>query len=68
MNVMDDTLIEALELDCKVHGIYVMSSKSEVGLLMVLNFAFIKGKFNGSAFKLFGLQHGVFNDDGDVDC
>lgn len=58
VNVMDDALTEAPELNSKVvgraQGIYASASQSEVGLLMVLNFAFTEGEFNGSALSVLG--------------
>ncbi|KAJ0087870.1 hypothetical protein Patl1_32907 [Pistacia atlantica] len=71
VNVMDDALTEAPEPGSKVvgraQGIYASASQSELGLLMVLNFAFTEGKFNGSALRHFGPQHGVFDSEGDAD-
>ncbi|KAK4281788.1 hypothetical protein QN277_013240 [Acacia crassicarpa] len=38
----------------KAQGIYASAAQDEVGLLMVLNFAFIEGKYNGSYLSLLG--------------
>ncbi|MED6127667.1 hypothetical protein PIB30_090185 [Stylosanthes scabra] len=38
----------------KAQGIYASASQDELGLLMVLNFAFMEGKYNGSTMSLLG--------------
>ncbi|XAR54421.1 hypothetical protein NMG60_11029538 [Bertholletia excelsa] len=35
-------------------GMYALASKSDTGLLMVMNFVFFEGRFNGSAISLRG--------------
>ncbi|KAE8125310.1 hypothetical protein FH972_020134 [Carpinus fangiana] len=56
--VMDDPLTERPELSSKLvgraQGIYASASQSEVGLLMVLNFDFMEGKYNGSSLSVLG--------------
>ncbi|XP_054781926.1 dirigent protein 22-like [Prosopis cineraria] len=38
----------------KAQGIYASAAQDEVGLLMVMNFAFMEGKYNGSTLSLLG--------------
>ncbi|KAK6941961.1 Dirigent protein [Dillenia turbinata] len=38
----------------KAQGIYGSADQKEVGLLMVLNLAFVEGKYNGSTLSMFG--------------
>ncbi|OMO68830.1 Plant disease resistance response protein [Corchorus olitorius] len=38
----------------KAQGIYASASQDELGFLMVLNFAFMEGKYNGSSLSLLG--------------
>ncbi|XP_065847107.1 dirigent protein 22-like [Euphorbia lathyris] len=38
----------------RAQGIYASASQNEVGLLMVLNFAFMEGKYNGSNLSVLG--------------
>ncbi|XVF07417.1 hypothetical protein REPUB_Repub06bG0137100 [Reevesia pubescens] len=38
----------------KAQGIYASASQDELGLLMLMNFAFMEGKFNGSSLSLLG--------------
>ncbi|KAK3204956.1 hypothetical protein Dsin_019002 [Dipteronia sinensis] len=33
----------------RAQGLYALASQEEIGLLMVMNFAFIEGKYNGSS-------------------
>lgn len=58
MNMIDDPLTEGPELSSKMlgraQGFYAAASQQEVGLLMAMNFAFIKGKYNGSTFTVLG--------------
>lgn len=53
-----DPLTEGPELSSKMlgraQGFYAAASQQEVGLLMAMNFAFIKGKYNGSTFTVLG--------------
>ncbi|XP_057513436.1 dirigent protein 22-like [Actinidia eriantha] len=54
----DDPLTEGLEPGSKVvgraQGIYALASQHDSGLLMVMNFAFVEGRFNGSALSILG--------------
>lgn len=56
--MMDDPLTEEPESDSKIvgraQGIYASASQTEVGFLMVLNFAFTTGKYNGSVLSVLG--------------
>ncbi|KAI9152748.1 hypothetical protein LWI28_000358 [Acer negundo] len=62
--IMDDPLTVAPELTSKMvgraQGIYASASQSNFGLLMVLNFAFMEGKFNGSNLSVLG-RNAVFS-------
>ncbi|KAF9608952.1 hypothetical protein IFM89_012120 [Coptis chinensis] len=62
MMITDDPLIEGLELTSKLvgkaQGIYASAAQKESGLLMVLNYAFMEGKYNGS----------TSSNKGDVNC
>lgn len=61
---MDDPLTVEPNLNSKIvgraQGIYASASQSEVGFLMVLNFAFTEGKFNGSNLSVLG-RNAVFS-------
>ncbi|KAK8705261.1 hypothetical protein V6N13_048867 [Hibiscus sabdariffa] len=54
----DDPLTEAPERNSKLvgkaQGIYASAAQDEVGFLMVMNFAFMEGKYNGSSLSLLG--------------
>ncbi|KDP34475.1 hypothetical protein JCGZ_12758 [Jatropha curcas] len=56
--MIDDPLTVSPNLSSKLvgraQGMYASASQSEDGLLMVLNFAFMDGKFNGSALSVLG--------------
>lgn len=56
--VMDDPLTVGPEYSSKVvgygQGIYAWASQQEAALLMVLNFAFVEGKYNGSNLSILG--------------
>ncbi|XP_044506648.1 dirigent protein 22-like [Mangifera indica] len=62
--MMDDPLTVEPNLNSKIvgraQGIYASASQSEVGFLMVLNFAFTEGKFNGSNLSVLG-RNAVFS-------
>ncbi|KAM6547875.1 hypothetical protein CsatB_019551 [Cannabis sativa] len=62
--VIDDPLTEGPEPNSKVvgraQGIYASASQSDVGLLMVLNYVFTEGKFNGSTLSILG-RNAVFS-------
>ena len=56
--MMDDPLTVGPEPSSKLvgraQGIYASASQEEMGLLMVLNFAFMEGKYNGSTLSVLG--------------
>lgn len=56
--MMDDPLTVGPESSSKqvgrAQGIYASASLSELGLLMVLNYAFTEGKYNGSTLSILG--------------
>ncbi|KAF8411950.1 hypothetical protein HHK36_004508 [Tetracentron sinense] len=56
--MMDDPLTEGPEpnstLVGKAQGFYGSASQNEYGLLMVLNFVFMEGKYNGSTLSVLG--------------
>ncbi|XP_010058342.2 pterocarpan synthase 1-like [Eucalyptus grandis] len=55
---MTDPLNEGPELSSKIvdlaRGLYASSSLSEIGLLMVKNYFFTEGKYNGSTLSVLG--------------
>ncbi|CAK9322921.1 unnamed protein product [Citrullus colocynthis] len=54
----DDPLTERPEIGSKLlgraQGLYAGASQSEFGFLMVMNFAFVEGKYNGSYLSILG--------------
>ncbi|KAF8403941.1 hypothetical protein HHK36_012048 [Tetracentron sinense] len=58
VSIIDDALTEGPELSSKLlgraQGLYSSASKSEVGLFMAMNFAFMVGKYNGSTITILG--------------
>ncbi|PON35776.1 Disease resistance response protein [Trema orientale] len=62
--VMDDPLTEGPEPNSRpvgrAQGIYSSASQSDVGLLMVLNYVFTEGEFNGSTLSILG-RNAVFS-------
>nr|CAN76752.1 hypothetical protein VITISV_009422 [Vitis vinifera] len=56
--MMDDPLTVGPEPSSKLvgraQGIYASASQEEIGFLMVLNFAFMEGKYNGSTLSVLG--------------
>ena len=58
VRMMDDPLTILPENTSKVvgraQGIYGSASQSEIGLLMVLNYVFTEGKYNGSTLSVLG--------------
>ncbi|KAK7336682.1 hypothetical protein VNO77_17228 [Canavalia gladiata] len=58
VNMADDPLTVGPEPGSKVvgkaQGIYGSAAQDELGLLMVMNFAFTEGKYNGSTLSLLG--------------
>ena len=63
--MIDDPLTAKPQLSSKpvgrAQGIYASASQTDVGLLMVLNFAFTEGKYNGSTLSVLG-RNTVFSD------
>ncbi|CAL0302517.1 unnamed protein product [Lupinus luteus] len=58
VTMTDDPLTSGPELESKLvgkaQGIYASAAQDEVGLLMVMNFAFTEGQFNGSTLSVLG--------------
>ncbi|XP_010273310.1 PREDICTED: dirigent protein 22-like [Nelumbo nucifera] len=56
--MMDDPLTETLEATSKLvgrcQGFYAYASQSEFSFLMVMNFAFTEGEYNGSTLSVLG--------------
>ncbi|KAJ4705523.1 Dirigent protein [Melia azedarach] len=56
--VMDDPLTVGPDISSKrigsAQGIFASADQNEVGLVMVYNFAFTEGKFNGSTLSILG--------------
>lgn len=56
--MIDDTLTKGQEPTSNIvgraQGFYSMASQSDLALLMVLNFVFIEGKYNGSSLSILG--------------
>ncbi|XP_058088339.1 dirigent protein 22-like [Magnolia sinica] len=56
--MIDDPLTEGPDPKSKLvgraQGLYALASQQEAGLLMVMNFAFMGGKFNGSTLSILG--------------
>lgn len=56
--MINDRLTEGLEPTSKAvgraQGMYAVASQHDLGLLMVINFAFLEGKYNGSALSILG--------------
>ncbi|GMH28379.1 hypothetical protein Nepgr_030222 [Nepenthes gracilis] len=56
--MVDDLLTEGPEPTSKLvgraQGIYASADMDQLGLLMVLNFAFMEGKYNGSSLSMLG--------------
>ncbi|KAL5543675.1 hypothetical protein UlMin_007459 [Ulmus minor] len=63
--MMDDVLTEGKEPTSKIvgraQGFYSVATKYEFALLMVVNFAFVDGKYNGSSLSILG-RNPVLND------
>ncbi|MBA0842895.1 hypothetical protein Gotur_031036 [Gossypium turneri] len=61
----DDPLTEnpksSSKLVGRAQGIYALASQHDVGLLMVMNFAFFEGTYNGSALSILG-RNEIFHD------
>jgi hypothetical protein len=61
--MFDDPLTLGPELSSKTigkaQGLYGSASQEEFALLMVMNFAFTEGKYNGSTLSIFGRNPGA---------
>ncbi|GMY16187.1 dirigent protein 19-like [Fagus crenata] len=64
LTMIDNPLTVGPKVDSKLvgkaQGFYASASQEEVSLLMVMNFAFIEGKYNGSTITVLG-RNPVFN-------
>ncbi|KAK3204949.1 hypothetical protein Dsin_018995 [Dipteronia sinensis] len=58
ISMIDDPLTEGSELSSKLigkaQGLYGSAAQEEAGLLMVMNFVFMEGKYNGSTITILG--------------
>ncbi|KAI3434224.1 uncharacterized protein J3R85_006680 [Psidium guajava] len=58
VNVIDNPLTlhpdPGSELVGRAQGVYSLASQEEVALLMIMNFAFVSGKYNGSGITVLG--------------
>ncbi|XP_059430039.1 dirigent protein 19-like [Corylus avellana] len=58
VTMIDDPLTLGPKLSSKLvgkaQGFYASASQQELGLLMVMNFAFLEGKYNGSTITILG--------------
>lgn len=58
INMIDDPLTEGPELTSKQvgrpQGLYGLSGLNDMSLLMVMNFAFTSGEYNGSTLRILG--------------
>jgi hypothetical protein len=63
--MIDDALTEGPEPTSKLvgraQGFYSMAAQNDVALLMVMNFAFMEDKYNGSSISMLG-RNSVFDD------
>ncbi|OMO63167.1 Plant disease resistance response protein [Corchorus olitorius] len=63
VSIMDDPLTEGSEPTSKeigrAQGLYSFSGQDEVGILMVMNFVFTSGEFNGSSLTILGRVSGA---------
>jgi hypothetical protein len=61
--IMDDPLTVGPNLSSKTigkaQGLYASASQEEFALLMVMNFAFTEGKYNGSSLSILGRNPGA---------
>ncbi|GAV63992.1 Dirigent domain-containing protein [Cephalotus follicularis] len=61
--MVDDPLTVKPELSSKrvgsAQGIYASASQNDIGLLMVMNFVFTEGKYNGSNLSVLGRNAGL---------
>ncbi|KAG9444173.1 hypothetical protein H6P81_015513 [Aristolochia fimbriata] len=63
--MIDDPLTEgpepSSELIGRAQGVYAMASQQDAGLLMLMNFVFVSGKYNGSSLSVMG-RNAVFSE------
>ncbi|KDP34473.1 hypothetical protein JCGZ_12756 [Jatropha curcas] len=63
--MVDDPLTTEPNINSKLvgraQGMYASASKSEIGFLMILNFVFLEGKYNGSTLSLLG-HNAIFSE------
>ncbi|KAB1227908.1 Dirigent protein 19 [Morella rubra] len=64
VSMIDDPLTLKPSLNSRLvgraQGLYASAAQKELGLLMVMNFAFIEGKYNGSTISVLG-RNAVFS-------
>ncbi|KAF3442675.1 hypothetical protein FNV43_RR16592 [Rhamnella rubrinervis] len=69
--MIDDPLTVGPESSSKLvgraQGLYAAASQSEACLLMVMDFVFMEGKYNGSTLSVLG-RNAVFSDERDGHC
>ncbi|CAK9157490.1 unnamed protein product [Ilex paraguariensis] len=67
--VIDDALTEGPDPTSKLigraQGMYAVATQHEMALLMVINYAFIEGEYNGSSISILG-RNLVMNDERDM--
>ncbi|XP_050226341.1 dirigent protein 22-like [Mercurialis annua] len=58
VQMIDNPLTSGPEMSSKLlgqaQGFYAQASQQDIGLLMVMNFAFVQGKYNGSTITVLG--------------
>ncbi|GLT88349.1 hypothetical protein SLE2022_063790 [Rubroshorea leprosula] len=58
MNITDDPLTVTPDINStlvgRAQGLYASSSQEETSLMMVMNFSFLEGKYNGSTVSMLG--------------
>jgi hypothetical protein len=61
----DDALTEGPKLNSKIvgkaQGLYAMAAQNDMALLMVMNFVFVEGMYNGSSISILG-RNAVLNE------
>ncbi|WCJ39015.1 Disease resistance-responsive (dirigent-like protein) family protein [Euphorbia peplus] len=67
--IIDDPLTEESELASKLvgraQGMYSFASQNDFGLLMVVNFGFVEGMYNGSTLSILG-KNPIMNTDSEM--
>ncbi|KAL2491706.1 Dirigent protein 23 [Abeliophyllum distichum] len=63
--MIDDVLTESpdrsLKLIGRAQGMYSLASQHDLGLLMIVNFVFTDGKYNGNSLSMLGNNHVLEN-------